>query len=95
MHYHAAYIWLENQGLWKAVIGWLVGTVFGTVFVRRSWMKHRKAQADIADSLNTKTPGGLTEVSDQLKVIARILRSNREGNEDEDNPDGSQMGLRD
>lgn len=62
MHWLAIYDWLVNQGLWKALVSWVVIAVMTALVGWRPWRKFRKTQREIADNLDTSTPGGLTDV---------------------------------
>lgn len=74
-HYHAIYWWLVDQGnLWKAVVGVAVAAVFTWICAIVPWLRHRRTQAAIADRLDTRTPGGLTEL---VKAINRLAEQER------------------
>lgn len=63
MHYHAIYVWLDNDGgLWKAVVGFWIVFVFTWLVGVLPWRRSRKVQKQIADSLDTNTPGGLADL---------------------------------
>jgi hypothetical protein len=63
VHYLTAYEWLEREGsLWKAVVGFWVVAVFTWFLGVLPWRRHRKTQKQIADRLDTTTPGGLTDL---------------------------------
>jgi hypothetical protein len=54
--------WLQVNGLWTAVIAWMVFSALTVAAAWRPWSKHRKVQEKIADNLDTTTPGGLTDL---------------------------------
>jgi hypothetical protein len=59
--------WLILHNLWQSVISWAVFTALNGFWALRLWKKHRHAQADIQDKLDTDTPGGLGEIAKLLK----------------------------
>lgn len=70
MHYHALYLWLEFDGdLWRAVVEFSVFGILGWIVGVLPWRRSRKTQKQIADSLNTDTPGGLTDL---VKAIGKL-----------------------
>lgn len=57
MHYHAVYLWLENNNLWKATVGWAVGGLLGLSWAWLPWSKHRRAQEEILKELRKNNEG--------------------------------------
>lgn len=55
MHYHEIYLWLEDNNLWKATVGWGVGIITGFLSLVFPWSKHRKAQEAILKELRKKS----------------------------------------
>lgn len=71
MHYHTIYAWLDNDGgLWKAVIGFWVVAAFTWLVGVLPWRRSRRVQQKIADSLDTKTPGGLADLVRAVDKLA-------------------------
>lgn len=58
--------WLQANNLIKAVVAWSVGLALNSVWAVRLWTKKkhedRLHRAELMDSLNTDTPGGLGEI---------------------------------
>jgi hypothetical protein len=69
---HACH-WLQINGLWAAVISWFVFTGLTALLVTRPYLKHKRVQADIADRLNARTPGGLHDIALLLETIVEKL----------------------
>jgi hypothetical protein len=76
-----SYQWLVANNLWKATVAFWVTLALGTALRPwRAWKQHRAAQDKIADSLDTSTPGGLTELAASLRKLADAV-----GKEPDDN----------
>jgi hypothetical protein len=91
MHYMAIFEWLVANNLFKATIAFCVTVILGGLLTLccRPWKayKHRKQlQERIADSLDTRTPGGLTELVHRLDKLLHD-EANREDGEDEEGDD--------
>lgn len=54
--------WLVANGLYRDIISVVVVGILAPLVAYRPWKKHRATQKQIADSLDTSTPGGLTDV---------------------------------
>jgi hypothetical protein len=90
MHYHAIYLWLEVDGaVWKAVVGWCVLGLLGWIVGVLPWRRHRKTQTQIADRLDTSTPGGLTDL---VTAVNKLVE--RDGHEGDSRDPGTGSGLR-
>lgn len=63
--------WLQVNGFWTAFIAWNVFGLLTAAVAWRPWRRSRKVQAEIADRLNTKTPGGLTDL---VKAVDKLQR---------------------
>jgi hypothetical protein len=74
MHWGAIWNWLTANNLWKDALSWAVFAVLTWAATWLPWRKHRKTQAKIADSLDTSTPGGLSD------LIAAV-NQNKDGHE--------------
>jgi hypothetical protein len=84
VHYHAIYLWLEGEGnLWKAVVAFWVAVILGWLVGVLPWLRNRKTREQIADRLNTETPGGL---ADLVKAINRLEKRNDEADSGSDGP---------
>lgn len=59
--------WLVAQGLYRDIVSVCVVGLLAPIVAYRPWKKHRETQKQIADSLNTKTPGGLSDVVKALR----------------------------
>jgi hypothetical protein len=66
---HYAYDHLVNLGVYKDVLAAVVGAVAARLIARIPLKRHQKNQKRIIDLLNTKTPGGLSDVVSELTVI--------------------------
>ena len=73
------FVWhfLVANGLYRYFVGWLVGFVFGVLIVgtirrtvKRLWREHVHTQQKIADSLDTSTPGGLSDLRIDVSKLA-------------------------
>jgi hypothetical protein len=62
-----AYHWLEANNLWQALVAWVIFTSLTAAVAWLPWKRHRKTEREIADSLDTSTPGGLTDLVDALR----------------------------
>lgn len=70
MHWTAIYGWLEDQGgLWKAVVGYAVLGILGWIVGVLPWRRSRQTQKEIADKLDTTTPGGLTDLVNAVNKL--------------------------
>lgn len=80
--------WLEANNFWKAQVAFWVTMILGTIVglcLRpwRAWKAHRRTQEQIADRLDTSTPGGL---SDLVNVLHELLHEAQdEGEVPDDN----------
>jgi membrane protein implicated in regulation of membrane protease activity len=63
--------WLQVNGFWVAVIAWAVFSGLTVIAGWRPWRRHRKLQEQIADSLDTSTPGGLTDLVEAVRELGR------------------------
>lgn len=71
MHWHTIYAWLDNDGgLWKAVIGFWIVAGFSWLVGVLPWRRSRKVQKQIADRLDTNTPGGLADLVKAIEKLA-------------------------
>ena len=89
MHYMAILDWLVANNLFKATVAFFVtltlGALLGVVLRPwKAWKAHKRTQERIADSLDTTTPGGLTELVHRLD---RLLQDEVQREEDEDEGD--------
>jgi hypothetical protein len=66
---HHVFHWLQVNGFWTACIAWSVFGILTAAAAWRPWHRHAKVQAEIADRLNTKTPGGLTDL---VKAVDKL-----------------------
>ena len=73
---HVAH-WLQVNGFWVAVIAWTVFTGLTVAVGWLPWRRNRRMQQKIADSLDTSTPGGLTDLVNAVNK----LREQGEANE--------------
>lgn len=92
MHYMAILNWLVANNLFKASVAFCVTVILGALLTLccRPWKayKHRRQlQERIADSLDTATPGGLTELVHRLDKLLNdeVKREDGEDNEGDDN----------
>jgi hypothetical protein len=78
MHWLTMWGWLVNAGgFWKSVIGWAVFAVLTWAATWLPWRRHRKTQARIADSLDTRTDGGLKDVMDAINRLEKPDEADR------------------
>jgi len=63
------YSWLIHNHLWPAVVSWFVGILLGAMFSWIPFKKHLRKQNDIADKLDTKTPGGMRDIALLLAAL--------------------------
>jgi hypothetical protein len=69
MWVHAIAHWLVANNFWVSVLAWCV---FGSLTAIAAWRplkRHQKTQAKIANDLDTKTPGGLTDVLNAVNKL--------------------------
>jgi hypothetical protein len=59
------------NGFWTAVIAWAVFSVLTVAAGWIPWRRNRKTQERIADSLDTSTPGGLTDLVQAVDKLQR------------------------
>lgn len=64
----AVYHWLELQGLYRSVVGGVVGFMLARTLGWRP-RKHAQDQARLIDQLDTTTPGGLGELTRLLEAL--------------------------
>jgi hypothetical protein len=93
MHWMAIFEWLVQNNLLKATVAFWVTLILGglvTLLLRpwKAFQKRRQLQERIADSLDTRTPGGLTELVHKLDMLLQ----QEEAQEDED-ADGDDNGT--
>lgn len=93
MHYAAVLEWLVQNNLFKATVAFGVTLTLGTLVTLccrpwKAWKHRRQLQERIADSLDTTTPGGLTDLVHRLD---RLLSSEvgREDEQSDDNDNGT------
>jgi hypothetical protein len=79
MWLHVAH-WLQVNGFWTAVIAWSVFSMLTVAAAWMPWRKSRKVQAEIANNLDTSTPGGLTDLVNAVNA----LREQKDGNSEAD-----------
>jgi hypothetical protein len=78
-------MWLDNDGgLWKAVVAFWVAVILGWLIGVLPWRRNRKTQKAIADSLNTNTPGGLTDLVTAVNKL--VERNSHEGDSGDPGP---------
>lgn len=65
--------WLVAQGLYRDLLASTIASTIGLTAARivtwRPLKRHTKLQEQIADRLDTSTPGGLGTVNEQLKNV--------------------------
>ena len=61
------YNWLVDNGLWRDVISFSVGAILGLVVATHPFRLVHRALFRISDQLDTRTPGGLTDILRALK----------------------------
>jgi hypothetical protein len=54
--------WLVSQGLYHDIVNLCLLFIFGPILAYHPWKKHRESQKEIANALDTRTPGGLADV---------------------------------
>ena len=100
MHYMAILEWLVQNNLLKATVAFWVTLILGAIVGAccRPWKayKHRRQlQERIADSLDTRTPGGLTELVHKLDLLLQQEEAQEREDEDADDngtdPHGGKM----
>lgn len=94
MHYMAILNWLVANNLFKASVAFCVTVILGALLTLgcRPWKayKHRRQlQERIADSLDTATPGGLTELVHRLDKLLNDEVKREDGEDDEGDDNGS------
>lgn len=67
MHWVAVWDWLVANGLFRDVLATAIGLGSAKLLTVRIIREHKQSQAQIADLLDTKTPGGLTDVLSAVK----------------------------
>lgn len=67
MHWVAIWQWLVANGLFRDVLATSIGLGAAKLMTMRPVQQHRQNQAQIADLLNTRTPGGLSDVVKAVK----------------------------
>lgn len=63
----AAWDWLIGQGLYRDLIATTVALAGARLITWRPLSRHQRTQEQIADRLDTSTPGGLNDVVRHLK----------------------------
>jgi hypothetical protein len=79
--------WLEANSFWKTVVGFGILSVLTFLAGMVPWRKHRHTQRQIADSLDTKTPGGLTDLVNAIEQLAKKRPSDDDDADPEGGPD--------
>jgi hypothetical protein len=76
VHYAAIFEWLVQNNLFKAAVAFFVTLILGAAVAVitcpwKAWQRRRRTQERIADSLDTSTPGGLTDLVHRLDRLLR------------------------
>jgi hypothetical protein len=67
MWIRTAWEWLVQEGIYRDMVAVTLGVVVTTAAAWRPFRKIKNVQIKTADLLDTKTPGGLTDVLDAIQ----------------------------